>query len=237
MKLYAALKNIVWLGVISTCLVACSTKPFVTQAQIKHQAVFGQLNSAIAYAKECDSNIASNPDVVFSYEQITLKGMNPPNRAELLGVDKKLSSKQKVAYQNYLKLDNECTAGVIAKLDGSPFLTLFQGADALVAINDSNLLNEKVTIGEGNAKKLEIMQKFYSDLSALQQQLNSQFLQAHNTEITVESNKQAVSGVAAQNAINQMNTATQIRQSQTTQQLLQQNQYRPSPACIGFNCR
>jgi hypothetical protein len=59
----------------------------------------------------------------------------------------------------------------------------------------------------------------------------------HNTEVVVRSNNQAVSSVAAQNAINSMNTATQIRQSQTTQQLLQQNQYRVPAPCLGFNCR
>ena len=74
-------------------------------------------------------------------------------------------------------------------------------------------------------------------LLPLQQQLNTQFLQAHITEVTVESNKQVANAVVTQGIINNMNTATQIRQSQTTQQLLQQNQYKPPPTCLGFNCR
>lgn len=232
-----SIKHLFLLATFLLFLTGCATKPFVSQAQIKYQAVSNQVTSALAYANECEASNANNPDVVLSYEQITLKGMNPTNRTELLASDKKLNAKQKAAYQNYLKIDSDCFAGVMTRLDGSPFASLFQGTDALAAINDSNLVNGKVTIGEANAKKLEIMQKFYSELSALQQQIKSQFLQAHNTEVTVESNKQVASGVAAQNAINQMNTATQIRQSQTTQQLLQQNQYRPTPACIGFNCR
>jgi polyribonucleotide nucleotidyltransferase len=134
-------------------------------------------------------------------------------------------------------MDEACFIGVMARLEGSPYATLFQGADALSAVNDASLLNGNITIADANAKKIEIVQKFLNDLTTLQQQLTAQFQQAHNTEVVVRSNNQAVSSVAAQNAINSMNTATQIRQSQTTQQLLQQNQYRVPAPCLGFNCR
>lgn len=207
--------------------VGCTTEPFVSQAQVKQKAINEQLRDAITYGKECGDRNAENPDVVLSYEQITVKGLNPPNRSELLASNKKLTAKQKVAYQHYLKLDNECFAGVMAKLDGSPFATLFQSAEALEAVNDANLLSGKITIGDANAKKIEIIQKAKSDINALQVQLASQFQQAHNAEVVVQSNKQAAAQSAgynaAQNSINSMNTRTQIIQNQTTQQILQQS--------------
>lgn len=212
----------------------CTTKPFVSQAQVKQKAINDQLNGAIAYGKDCNEKNTDNPDVVLSYEQITVKGLNPSNRSELLASNKRLSAKQKAAYKNYLSLDNECFSGFMEKLQGSPFATLFQNAEAVQAINDSNLLNGKITIGEANAKKIDILQKLKGDVAALQLELTSQFQQAHNTEAVLESNRRTASAVAAQgsgynaaqNSINNMNTRTQIIQNQTTQQLLQQNRYR-----------
>lgn len=226
-----------FLYALALLLIGCSTQPFVSQAQIKQQTVNKQLKGAMDYIKECEDANANNPDVILTYEQITVKGLNPANRSVLLTTNKKLNVEQKNAFQNYLKMDEVCFAGVMAKLEGSPYLTLFQGADALSAVNDANLLNGNITIADANAKKIEIVQKFLSDLTTLQQQLATQFQQAHNTEVVVRSNNQAVSSVAAQNEINNMNTATQIRQSQTTQQLLQQNQYKVPAPCLGFNCR
>lgn len=224
------MKTYIWIAVGIAALAGCATQPFVSKAQIKQQAINNQLKDAIAYGKECSDSNADNPDVVLSYEQITVKGLNPPNRSELLASNKKLTAKQKQAYKNYLKLDNTCFAGVIAKLDGSPFLTLFQNAEALEAVNDANLLSGKITIGESNAKKIEIVQKAKSDLSALQLQLNTQFQQDHNAEAVVQSNKNAAAAAiassgnnAAQSAINNMNTRTQIIQNNTTQQILQQS--------------
>lgn len=226
------MKTLKFLAITLTPLliVSCATQSFVSQAQIKQQAINKQLSDAIAYGKECSDSNAGDPDVVLSYEQITVKGLNPQNRSELLASNKKLTAKQKQAYKNYLKLDSACFAGVIAKLDGSPFSTLFQSAEALEAVNDANLLSGKVTIGEANAKKIEIIQKAKADLSALQLQLNSQFQQDHNAEAVVQSNKNAAAAAiassgnnAVQTAINNMNTRTQIIQNQTTQQLLQQN--------------
>jgi len=222
---------------LTMLLIGCSTQPFVSQAQIKHQSTNNQLKSALDYLKECSDANASNPDVILTYEQIIVKGLNPANRSVLLTTNKKLNAEQKNAFQSYQKIDEVCFAGVMAKLEGSPYATLFQGADALSAVNDANLLNGNITISDANAKKIEIIQKFLIDLTSLQQQLTTQFQQAHNTEVVVRSNNQAVSSVAAQNAINNLNTATQIRQSQTTQQLLQQNQYRVPTPCLGFNCR
>lgn len=208
-------------------LAGCSTKPFVSQAQIKQQAINNQLSDAIAYGKECSGKNNENPDVVLSYDQITVKGLNPSNRSELLASNKKLNSKQREAYKNYLKLEKECFSGFMAKLEGSPFASLFENAEALEAINDSNLLNGRITIGEANAKKIEIIQKAKGDLSTLQLQLNTQFQQSHNAEIVVQSNKNAAAAAAgnnaAQSAINNMNTRTQIIQNNTTQQILQQS--------------
>ena len=218
-------------------LAGCASKPFVSQAQVKQQAVNNQFKSAISYIKECEEANANHPDVILTYEQVTVKGLNPPNRSALLTTNKKLNAEQRIAFQNYIKMDDVCFAGVMAKLEGSPYVTLFQGTEALSAVNDANLLNGNITIAEANARKIEIVQKFLSDLNALQQQLSAQFQQAHNTEAIIRSNRQVADDVAAQNAINSMNTATQIRQSQTTQQLLQQNQYRVPTPCIGLYCR
>lgn len=224
------MRRLIWIAIGTALLTACSTQPFVSQAQIKQQAINDQLKDALAYGKECSESNADNPDVVLSYEQITVKGLNPPNRSELLASNKKLTAKQKQAYKNYLKLDSTCFSGVIAKLDGSPFLTLFQSTEALEAVNDANLLSGKITIGDANARKIEIIQKAKGDLSALQLQLNTQFQQNHNAEIVVQSNKNAAAAAiassgnnAAQNAINNMNTRTQIIQNNTTQQILQQS--------------
>lgn len=231
------LKRLLALLIVAIALAGCASKPFVSQAQIKHQAINNQFKGAIAFIKECEEANASDPDVVLSHEQITVKGLNPPNRSVLLTTTKKLNAEQRAAFHHYTKMDDACFAGVMAKLEGSPYATLFQGAEALSAVNDANLLNGDITIAEANAKKIEIIQKFLSDLTALQQQLTAQFQQAHNTEVIVRSNKQVADDVAAQNAINSMNTATQIRQNQTTQQLLQQNQYRAPAPCIGLYCR
>ena len=220
-------KILVLLLVANGLLSGCATKPYVSQAQLKARAIDDQFKSTVAYGEECEARNKDNPDVVLSYEQITVKGLNPPNRTELLASNKKINAKQKSAYQNYLKLDNECLLGAMDRLKGSPYATIFASTEVALAINDSNLLNEKITIGEANAKKLEIVSKFVSDLSTLNQQLKTQLSQAHSTELVIKSNNDAAEAAAWQSAINNMNTATMIRQNQTTQQLLQQNQYKP----------
>ena len=203
-------------------VVGCSGNPFASQARIFNE----QLNSALLHSKNCEERNASNPDVVITYEQIIVKGLNPSNRSALLASDKKLNEQQKIAFENYLKLDGICFEGVVEKIKNSPYENLIQSSEALLAVNDSNLLNGKITIGEANARKIEVTQKLISDMTLVKQQLQTQYIQEQNSY-----------SAASQRAINDMNTATKIRQSQTTQQLLQQSQTRiPSP-CIGFNCR
>lgn len=170
-----------------------------------------QLNQAIAYSKKCSEDVSQNPDVILTYEQIIVKGFSAPNRAELLASDKKLSDAQKIAFQNFLKLSSTCDRGALELLKGSPYAGLTEGSEAISAIVDSNLLTGKISIGEANAKRLEIMQKFLSDITLLKQQLHVQDLQ-----------EAATANAASQDAITRMNTATQIRQSQMTQQILQQ---------------
>lgn len=188
-------------------LVGCSTNPFATQAQIFNE----QFNSAVVDSKKCYESVASNPDVVLTYEQIIVKGLNAPNRSELLATDKKLNEQQRVAFLNYMKIDNTCFDGVMEKVRGNPYANLLQSSETLSAINDSNLVTGKITIAEANAKRLEILQKFLTDITLLREQLKTQHLQ-----------EQMSDGFAAQNAINNMNTATKIQQNQMTQQLLQQ---------------
>lgn len=188
-------------------LAGCTGNPFATQARIYND----QFRSALLHSKQCEEGNADNPDVVLTYEQIMVKGMNPPNRSALLASDKKLNDQQKLAYQNFLKLDDICFEGAMEKIKNNPYANLLRSAEAMSAINDSNLLNSRITIGEANAKKLEITQKLITDLTLLKQQLNNQDLQ-----------EQVAGSVAAQNAINNMNTSNQIRQNQMTQQLLQQ---------------
>lgn len=209
-------------------LVSLLTFPlFLTGCAISTASKFNnQLNQAVAYSKKCSSDIAQNPDVILTYEQIVLKGLNPPNRAELLSSDQKLTDTQKIFFQNFLKLDASCDEGTLAILKDSPYETLARGSDALSAIVDSNLLTDKISIGESNAKRLEIKQKFLSDVTLLRQSLNVQVLQ-----------EAASADAISQTAINNMNTSNQIRQNQMTQQLLQQNQYKVPTPCIGLYCR
>ena len=222
MQIYINSKLVLLYLFISFSLVGCNGNPFATQARVFND----QFRNALILSKQCDEANANNPDVVLTYEQIMVKGMNSPNRSELLASDKKLSEQQKVAYQNYLKLDDVCFKVAMDKLKNNPYANLLRSAEALSAINDSNLLNGKISIGEANAKKIEITQKLVTDITLLRQQLNNQDLQ-----------EQLSGNIAAQDAINQMNTATQIRQNQMTQQILQQNQYRVPPPCMGLYCR
>lgn len=230
-------KYFLLLAILTFIITGCAGTQYFSKAQIQLHALNEQFNGAIAYAKECEAAYAKNPDVVLSYEQVTLNGLNPSNRSELLASNKKLNAKQKKAYQLFLKLESDCFVGAMAKLKGSPYASLFESTDALIAINDANLLTEKVTIGEASSRKLEILSKFHSDLSTLQHQVSTQYMQAHNAEVTELAGKRVESAIAWQGVINNMNTATLIRQNQMNQQLLQQNQYKIPPSCLGFNCR
>jgi hypothetical protein len=217
-------------------IASCTTKPYISKAQAEQQALNAKFSGAIAYWNECGEKNADNPDVVLSYEQITLKGLNPENRSELLASNKKLNAKQKSAYQNFVKLGDECFAGIMTRLQGTPYTSLLQGTEAVFAVNDSNLINQKITIGEGNAKKLELWNKFLTDLSTLQQQLAIQFGQAHNAEVTIKAGNEAVEATIYQGAITRMNINTQIQQNQMSQQLLNQYrapQYNPSLNMFG----
>lgn len=226
-------------------ITGCAKKPFVSQAQIQEKAIVDQYTGAFAYAKECLGKYDNNPDFLLSYEQITLKGMNPPNRLELLSSNKKLNAKQKAAYQNYTKLTDECSRGVISRMQGSPFYGLFQALDSSLGINDANLLSEKITIGQANTRKLEIMQKFTADNSALQQKVSAYFAQAHGAEATADANQRAAMAAAfmggMQSMSNSYNNTAQFYQNQN-QQLIQQNQYKPATTNCqpngvgGFNC-
>ena len=207
-------------------LTACSSSQLISQPKIYNE----QLKKALAFSKSCDESNDSNPDVALTYSQIIVKGLNPANRSELLATNKTLSDLQKTAYQNYLQLDNACVQGAIALVKDSPFENLMLSADAMSAVNDSNLLSGKITISEANAKKLEIAQKFLADVTLLKQQFDNQI-------VLRQTSGQTSGYSASQDAINRMNTATQIRQNQMTQQLLQQNQYKAPTPCIGFNCR
>lgn len=216
------LKTILLILTSILLLVGCSGNPFATQARIYND----QFRSALLHSKQCEEGNANNADVVLTYEQIMIKSMNAPNRSTLLASDQKLNEQQKLAYQNFLKLDEICFESGMKMIQNNPYSNLLRSAEAVSAINDSNLLNGRVTIGEANAKKLEITQKLITDLTLLKQQLNNQDLQ-----------EQLSGSIAAQESINNMNTANQIRQNQMTQQILQQYQYKVPAPCIGLYCR
>ena len=156
------------MGLIS--LTACVTKPDAPQIQVGQQSLSDQLNIAVAYSTECLDKYNNHPDFLLTYQEIYLQGTNPPNKIELLTSNKRLNSKQKKAFQNYIKLTGACTEGVMSRIQGSPLFSLFQRTDALLDVNESSLLADKITIGEANARKLDITQKFYSDISSLQRQ-------------------------------------------------------------------
>jgi hypothetical protein len=159
MKHVTNLKRLFLLA-LTLVLLGCTTQPFISKAQIKQQSVNNQLKGAIDYIKECEDANASNHDVIITYEQITVKGLNPANRSELLTTNKKLNAEQKAAFQSYLQMNEACFTGVMARLEGSPYATLFQGADALSAVNDASLLNGNITIADANAKKLKLFKGF-----------------------------------------------------------------------------
>jgi hypothetical protein len=155
-------------------LSACVTKPNVPQTQIKEQSLSDQLNKAVAYSDQCLSKYDNNPDFLLTYQEISLRGENPPNKQALLSSNKKLNAKQKRALQNYIKLSAECTQGVLSLVKGSQFFDLFAKTEASLDALNSGLLEEKMTIGEANYKQLEITRKFYEDVSALLKQSRAQ---------------------------------------------------------------
>lgn len=227
-------------------LTACAKKPYVSQAQQEEKAIIDQYVGGLTYAKECLDKEDGNPDFILVYEQVTLKGGNPQNRTQLLASNKKLNSKQRAAFQNYLKITDACTRGVMSRLQGSPFYNLFQSTDSQLGINDANLLSDKINIGQANVRKLEIIQKFLADNTALQQQISARFSQAHGAELAAEENRRAAAAAAwasgMQGMANSYNNLSQYYLNQN-QQLLQQNQYRAptntncQPNGVGgFNC-
>ena len=141
---------------LSAILGGCSSNPFTSQARVFNE----QLNNAVAYSKKCTESNANNPDVIQTYEQIMVKGLNPPNRSELLASDKKLYDQQRVAFQNYLKLDGVCNDGTMAALQGSPYANLLQSSEAISAVNDSNLLNGKSPSAKRTQRKLTSLRSY-----------------------------------------------------------------------------
>ncbi|QWD06936.1 hypothetical protein G6719_06685 [Polynucleobacter paneuropaeus] len=149
---------------------ACATQTNISQPRVIEKSISDQISSAVAYSDECLSKYDNNPDFLLTYQEIYLKGENPPNKNLLLSSNKKLNAKQKKAFQNYTKLTDECTQGLMSRVKGAPFFNLFESTDALLGVNESNLLDEKITIGEANNKKLEISRSFSNSLSTLLKQ-------------------------------------------------------------------
>jgi hypothetical protein len=153
---------------------ACASKNNVTEPPVKGQSLTGLLNSAVAYSDQCLSKYDNNPDFLLNYQEISLKGENPPNKQALLTSNKKLNAKQKRALKNYMKLSEECTQGALNLVKGSPLFDLFEKTEASLDTLNLNLLDEKMTIGEANHKQLEITKKFYGDISTLLKQSQGQ---------------------------------------------------------------
>jgi hypothetical protein len=220
-----------------SALTGCANKPFVSQSQIQERAIINQYNDALAFAKECIDKYKDNPDFVTTYEEISVRGLNASNRTELMSSNKKLSTNQKRAFQNFIKLRDECSQGVLSRLNGSPFYSLFQSKDTSQGITEASLLSDKITIGEANVRKVETIQKMLNDIAVLQQQLSAQFAQSHGAEAAADANRRAAAAAAWAGGMQGMarsygNTA-QYFQNQN-QQLMQQNQYR---APVNTNCQ
>jgi len=223
------------LGTIA--LVGCANKPFLSQAQVQEVAITNQYNDALFFANQCIDKYKDNPDFVTTYEEISVRGLNASNRTELMSSNKKLSSNQKRVFQNFIKLRDECSQGVLSRLNSSPFYSLFQSKDTSQGIIEASLIGDKITIGDFNIKKIEIIQKLSNDVAVLQRNLSIQFGQQHAAEWAAESNRRATSAAiwagGMQGMANSFGNTAQYYQNQN-QQLMQQNQYR---APVNTNCQ
>lgn len=241
---YIKLISLLLFGTIS--LVGCANKPFVSQAQLQERAIISQYNDALAFANECSDKYKNNADFLTTHAEISVKGLNPPNKIELMSSNKKLTNNQKKVFQSFIKLRDECSQGVLSRLNGSPFYGLFQSRDTSLGIIEAGLISDQISIGEFNIKKIELTQKLLNDVASLQQQLSSQFAQSHAAEAAAESNRRATAAAiwagGMQGMANSFGNTAQYYQNQN-QQLFQQNQYRApvitncQPNGVGgFNC-
>lgn len=232
------------LGIIA--LVGCANKPFLSQAQQQEVAITNQYNDALFFANQCIDKYKDNPDFLVTYNEISIRELAASNRIQLMASSKKLSSSQKIAFQNFIKLRDECSQGVLSRLNGSPFYSLFQSRETAQGIVEASLIGDKITVGEFNVKKIEIVQKFSNDVAVLQRNLSIQFGQQHAAEWAAESNRRATSAAiwagGMQGMANSFGNTAQYFQNQN-QQLMQQNQYRApvitncQPNGVGgFNC-
>ena len=159
-----------------------------TQAQREYQAM--QKNAADTNLKldECIKELEQNPSVQIVYEKVVVKPEKDGfaiNRFELVRKNDYLSEDLRNHLIVYLSQKNKCDQ--IRMEGGSRYnLRIYQKMLEMKTKLDGftdNLINQKITIGEFNTKRIELRAQEKQELLTIEQQISGDLKLRHDIEV------------------------------------------------------
>lgn len=214
-------------------LTACAPWQYqLTPAEAAMDRTSKTHESAQIRNEACFASALANPEIAPSYkiveEQIIFTRLDSQNKLSLMSSNAKITEPQKKALLTFLTAVRPCQNEIINDLKTIPSLSaILSNYDGDLDILYSNLISQKITIGEANQQKSKLVSKRRTDYAAAIQNLNNQLYTQINQESQANNQRRAV---AAQFLMNQqaINAQQNLQYQQNQQNLLNQmNQNNP----------
>lgn len=149
---------------------------YYSQQMSLAQANRNQLANTVKNANEavesCTNSLQDDPATKIVYDQIIIRRIDSPNKLQLLSSQAKLNQSQIAALTKAWQLGQNCRQIHIDRLSDYPTIAktrkdYYSDMDIVYA----NLLSKKITIGEANLKKVELMNRSANEGSAAYQKI------------------------------------------------------------------
>lgn len=204
----------------------CIQRQYIpTQSEINKSNSVATVNTAQNNLKICTDSVrgsGQNPKTLAAIEvvdkQVIYANDSSPNKLELMSSTAKINDKQKNALLESISAYQKCRAGI--KSDLQSFQTLAVTYDNFYGEMDivyAQLISKKITIGEANTQKSQLISKaktaYTTATSNLDNQYNSAISQEQQARQADEMQRRAIASqylmnqqaISAQQQINQQN--------------------------------
>jgi hypothetical protein len=220
----------------ATALFGCAKQYVqVSQSQSQMDIMRNSINESRSRANACLAKIGQNPDVQLVYKSIIFENLNSPNKIELMTVASKITEMQKKELLTYIPLLQNCReVGKENLIDYPSLISIISRSNGDMDIVFADLISKKITIGEANKRKSEILIKANDDFTAAAGNMANREKQAAQADAAQRR------AIAAQflmnqqniNAAQQMNSQNQIYNNRPVKTTC--NQYGSQVNCTSY---
>ena len=193
----------------------------MSQAQIERNKIFQQFKFASEQAGKCSKDLLeTNEDAKKLSQEIIYMSDTSPYKLELMASKKKLTAAQKALFNRAYPEMMKCREANLKNLAGSPFYSVIVDLNNRTDGIYLKLLSGEFTIGDANQAKVKSGEQLRSDITTVQNNLNSNFQAAHNREAAErQQNTQRMHEYLMQQE--RLRAQQQIQQSQQNMQMMQ----------------